>query len=373
MAHHGSIIQNNTITTTADYSITLTNSSANTIRNNTLTASESSGDSSVYGPGDYIENNNPTGITEYTAECVDDLWFVLDMIESGECETDEAIIYLENFDINDFANYDYAINLNAPNKKVTIDGSRLNNSGHDMSLTKSMVDSVSEGSTLILKNLKMTIGVELLRTSIPGSRVEGNLTYENCFIQTLNPNMMPMGYNPGNAFINNTGTGYVSIKACTIIFNTNMMGKIVNYYKSLTSGNNVYIVNSIILGNNVNIYDADNPDTLFIRHNYIDSYDKTKYPQVQDEIVIMVNGIVSKNLIQVNGNEKVVIKLVAESKNTYDNPTHAIGYEDGLLLGSTNEEVMNTTGLILNNNNNTIVLDENPVDETVTLYAMLHP
>ncbi|MEE1117503.1 right-handed parallel beta-helix repeat-containing protein, partial [Methanosphaera sp.] len=371
---HGSIIQNNTITTTADYSITLTNSSANTIRNNILTASELHGDYSVIGPGDYIENNTPTDITEYSVEDMDGLIFVLEGIEYyGDCETDEAVIYLEDGFEYDAGYIDEAFggfNLNAPNKKVTIDGSRLNNSGHDMSLTKSMVDSVSEGSTLILKNLKMTIQVDsLTHASISGSHVEGNLTYENCFIQIQNPDMQPMGYEPSEAFINNVGTGYVSIKACTIRFNNVMNYQTVNYYKSLTSGNNVYIVNSIILGNNVNIYDADNPDTLQIRHNYIDSYDKTKYPQVQDEIVIMVNGIVSKNLIQVNGNEKVVIKLVAESKNTYDNPTHAIGYEDGLLLGSTNEEVMNTTGLILNNNNNTIILDENPVDQTVTLYA----
>ena len=356
---HGSIIQNNTITTTADYSIYLTNSSSNIIRNNTLIASKLTGDRSVYGPGDYIENNAPTkGITEYVVASPDELDQALRLIRQSE--TDEAIIYLEE----GYESIDRRVSVSVPNKKVTIDGSRLG----IWNMPFHFVNVVSN-TNIIIKNFKMdTIsydgGIRYNQVD-NGYSSEGNITFENCFINFINMTEEETP-NPITTFVHSDGTGYISFKSCTIIDN-------IDCYTALTSGNEVYIVDSIILGSDVKLYDADNkPDILEISQNYISSYDKAKYPYVKDEVVAMVNGVVDTNIVQVTGDDKVVLKWVVSTENGYDNITHQFGYEDGVLLGSTNENIINTTGLIFNKSNNyTITLDENPVDETVTLYAYL--
>ena len=355
---HGSIIQNNTITTTADYSLNLTNCSANTVRNNTLIASELNGDSSVIAPGDYIENNSPTpgeeDIAYMTASNMDELF---DILMNAEFMSEKEIyIYLEDFDFNG----DPAFTV-APDKKITIDGSHLNNQYFDVDTN---FINVGEGS-LTLKNLKM----DVLKVQGGFLNVEnGNITLENCFIRFKNPDLFTPFYKPTDPFINNKGNGYVSIKSCTIDIDF-------DWYTTLTTGNEVYIVDSIILGSNVKPYDANNkPDTLHVRYNYIDSYDKTVYSYVKDDVVAMVNGVVdTRNTIQVTGNEKVDLKLVSDNGNGYDNITRQLGYDNlNLFLGSTNVDVINTTELIFNKSNNyAITLDENNVDETVTLYPYI--
>ena len=352
---HGSIIQNNTITTTAYYSINLTNSSANVIRNNTLIASELRSDFSVNGPGDYVENNNPT-TDEYDVLVAPinlaDLEFMFMMFQ--DIPPKNIYIYLE-----DSTYSGDTIIMDIPDKTLTIDGSHLHNDNYD--INRKFIK-VNQGS-LVLKNLKIEVSSEYNDGFLCNEA--GNITLENCFINIKAPTLSSLIYNPRNPLINNKGNGYISIKSCTIINNY-------DWYTTLTSAKELYIIDSIILGSDIKPYNADNkPETLDIRQNYINSYDKIKYSSVQDEVVAMVNGVVdSKNIIQVTGKEKVVVKLVADTASSYDNIINQLGYESGVFLGSTNEEVISTTGLMFNKNNDyTITLDEQDVDETVTLYA----